>query len=74
MVLRFWQCSVSFFFLMSFVSEYKDRGFGGVFYFSKLFVYLHLAVLGLCCCVGFFLVVVRGLLTAAASCVVEPGL
>ena len=63
-----------FFFLMSFVSEYKDRGFGFFFNFSKLFVYLCLAVLGLCCCAGFSLVVVRGLLTVAASCVVEPGL
>ena len=47
------------------------------------FIYLFLAVLGLCCCAqafascgerGLLFVVVRGLLIAVASLVAEPGL
>ena len=52
------------------------------YYYFLNFIYLFLAVLGFCCCVGFSLVVsrgysqiaVRGLLTAVASVVVEHGL
>ena len=55
------------------------------FFFSKFiyFIYIFLAVLGLCCCAlafssygerGLLFVVVRGLLTAVASVVVEHGL
>ena len=59
---------------MSFVSEYKDRGFLCFFFnFSKVFIYLRLAVLGLCCCTGFSLVAVRGLLVAVASLVWSVG-
>ena len=40
--------------------------------FIILFIYVCvLAVLGLCCCMGFYLAAVHGLLTAAASLVVE---
>ena len=38
---------------------------------SELFTYLFLAVLGLCCYMGFSLVAVRGLLIAVVSLVLE---
>ena len=38
------------------------------------FISLFLAVLGLCCCAGFSLVVVQALLLVLASLVVEHGL
>ena len=41
---------------------------GAFFLFLRLFIYfLFLAVLGLCCCVGFSLVAVCGILTVVAS-------
>ena len=45
-------------------------------YFFKVFIYLFLPVLFLCCCAGFSLVVVvmHGLLIAVASLVAEHGL
>ena len=52
-------------------------------FYIILFTYLFLAVLGLCCCTGFSLVVasggyspvaVPGLLIVVASLVAEPGL
>ena len=53
------------------------------FFFINLFIYLFLAVLGLCCCVrafsscgewGLLFVVVHGLLIVVASLVVEHSL
>ena len=38
------------------------------------FLYLFTAVMGLCCCEGYSLIVVRGLLIIVASLVVEHGL
>ena len=52
-------------------------------FFFNLFIYLFLAVLGLCCCTrafsscseqGLFFIVVRGLLIAVVSLVAEHGL
>ena len=57
--------------------------FSFFFFINIYFVYLFLAVLGLCCCVrafsscdeqGLLFVAVRGLLIAVASLVVEHGL
>ena len=54
-----------------------------IFIFYNLFIYLFLVVLGLCCCVGFSLVVairvyslvaMHGFLIAVASLVAEHGL
>ena len=42
--------------------------------FKNNFIYLLLAVLGFCCCMGFSLVAVCGLLIEVASLVVENGL
>ena len=45
-----------------------------IFFLIIVFTYLFLAVLGLGCCTGFSLVVVRGPLTGVASLVTEHGL
>ena len=42
-----------------------------VYRFFRVFVYLFMALLGLCCCVGFSLVAVHGLLIVVASLVSE---
>ena len=49
----------------------------GLCFHLFVFIYLFLAVLGLCCCAGFSLVAVvagQGLLTATASLVADHGL
>ena len=43
----------------------------GLCFHLLVFIYFFSAVLGLCCCVGFSLVAVQGLLTATASFVAE---
>ena len=48
--------------------------FSQVDFFKKCIKKFFLAVLGFCCCVGFSLVVVLGLLIAVTFCVVELGL
>ena len=42
-------------------------------FIKKKFICLFVAVLGLCCCVGFSLVVVCSLLTEVTSLVVDHG-
>ena len=74
-VLRSWQCCASFFFfLCNLFQSPRTEVFWVFFNFSKVFIYLRLAVLGLCCCAGFSLVAVRGLLVAVASLVWSVGL
>ena len=67
--------------LSCFISRFP-RSFGFLFSFKYKFIYL-LAVLGLCCCMGFSLVVVSrgcslvtvpGLLIVMASFVAEQGI
>ena len=43
----------------------NSGGGGGSYFLNCLFTYLFLATLDLCCCMGFSLVVVHGLITVA---------
>ena len=40
-------------------------------FFLNIYIYIYLAVPGLCCCVSFSLVAVHGILTVVASLVAE---
>ena len=56
------------------VKTYENLSFFSSGFFKKCIKKFFLAVLGFCCCVGFSLVVVLGLLIAVTFCVVELGL